>query len=139
MPEHFDQAAAPATEDEQMPIVRIAPERLLHHQRQTIKTFAHVGMACRQPHSRSARDRDHRRPLPFTSAFISADTVGTSTAPVIRIRPPLANSISMTPGGSGGDAGETAPTSGATRTGLNAVGVAARSHSSCRQRNNWLL
>jgi hypothetical protein len=54
-------------------------------------------MAGRQPNPRAARHRDHRRRLPFTSAFISAATVSTSTAPVIRIRPPVANSISITP------------------------------------------
>src|SRR5215475_4357094 len=37
MPEYLDQSAAPATEHEQMPAVRIAPERLLHQERQAIK------------------------------------------------------------------------------------------------------
>ncbi len=36
--------------------------------------------------------------LPFASAFISAETVEASTDPEIRIRPPPANSISITPG-----------------------------------------
>jgi hypothetical protein len=45
--------------------------------------------------------------LPCASAFISADTVEASTGPEIRIRPPLANSISMTPAFSG-EVGETA-------------------------------
>jgi hypothetical protein len=54
-------------------------------------------MAGRQPNPRAARHRDHRRRLPFASAFISAATVGASTGPVIRIRPPVANSISITP------------------------------------------
>src|SRR5436190_9517973 len=80
-----------------MPAVRIALERLLYHQCQAIKALAHVGVAGRQPDPRAARDRDHRRRLPFASAFISADTVAASTAPVIRIRPPPANSISITP------------------------------------------
>jgi len=54
--------------------------------------------------------------LPFASAFISADTVDASTDPDIRIRPPLANSISMTPAFSG-DVGETPSGSGVTATG----------------------
>src|SRR5437016_1290760 len=36
MPQHLDQTTAPAAEHEQMPAVRIALERLLHHQRQAI-------------------------------------------------------------------------------------------------------
>jgi 3-oxoacyl-(acyl-carrier-protein) synthase len=62
-----------------------------------------------------------------------------------RIRPPLANSISIPPGttrssgaAGAGSAGDPAPASAATTTGLHAVGVGARSHSSWRQRNNWL-
>src|SRR6266567_2989164 len=97
MPQNLDQPTAAATEDKQMATVRIALERLLHQQRQAIKTLTHVGMAARQPNSRASRDRDHRRRLLFASALISADTVDASTAPVIRIRPPVANSISITP------------------------------------------
>jgi hypothetical protein len=40
MPEHLDQSAAPATEHEQMPTMRVAPERLLHLERQAIKALA---------------------------------------------------------------------------------------------------
>src|SRR5262245_50855953 len=37
---------------------------------------------------------------PFARAFIKADTVRASTGLVIRIRPPVANSISIEPAGS---------------------------------------
>src|SRR4051794_33540910 len=84
-----------------MATVRIALECLLHLQRQTIEAAPHVGVATRQPDARARRDRYHRRRLPLASAFISADTVEGSTAPVIRIRLPPANSISITPAGSG--------------------------------------
>lgn len=73
------------------------------------------------------------------SAFISADTVEAATRPMIRIRPPPANSISITPDGSedgagdGNDAGGNAPVSDVTTSELNVAGLAARSHSSCRQ------
>src|SRR5262245_60037499 len=100
MPEHLDQAAAAAAEAKQMPIVRVALEHLLHLQRQAIKTLAHVALAARQPDPRAVRDRDHRPRLPFASAFINADTTVGATAPVIRIRPPPANSISITPAAS---------------------------------------
>jgi hypothetical protein len=43
-------------------------------------------------------------PCFFASAFSSADNVDAFTGPVIRIRPPVANSISMTPTLSAGDA-----------------------------------
>ena len=78
--------------------MRITPQRLLNQERQAIKSPAHVGVAGRKPNSRSARHRDHRRRLPFASAFISAVTVGASTVPVIRIRPPVAiNFFILTP------------------------------------------
>src|SRR5262249_52669374 len=47
MPQHLDQATTPAPEHEQMPAMRIALERLRHHQRQAIKALAHVGVATR--------------------------------------------------------------------------------------------
>src|SRR5215467_6730839 len=141
MPEHLDQSAAPATEHEQMSAMWIAPERLLHQQRQAIKSFAHVGVARRQPDPRAARDRNHRRRLPCASAFISADTVRASTGPVIRIRPPVANSISIEPAASGtaGTIGNEGAGSAAIVTGLNAAGTCARSQSCWRHRNNWLV
>src|SRR5436305_13940694 len=96
MPQHLDQPAAAATKHEQMPPVRVTLECLLHQQRQAIKPLAHVGVASRQPNPGMARSRDHRRRLLFAIAFISADTVEASTDPDIRIRPPPANSISIT-------------------------------------------
>jgi hypothetical protein len=74
--------------------------------------------------------------LLFVSAFTSADTVVASTTPVIRIRPPVGSSISITPVG-GDVADDDDAGSGNTATGENAGGVGR--HSSCRQRNNWLL
>src|SRR5256885_14375835 len=106
-----------------MPAVRITLERLLYQQGQAIEALAHVGVAGRQPDPRAARDRDHGRRLLFASAFISADTVRVSTDPIIRIRPPIANSISIEPAGSGTDgtiSGEGAG-SAAIVIGLNAV------------------
>jgi hypothetical protein len=61
----------------------------------------------------------------LASAFISADTVDAATEPQIRIRPPVANSISMTPEASGeadpvrsGNDDDVAAASGTTVTGL---------------------
>ena len=73
-------------------------------------------MASRKPNPHFGRERDHRRRLPFASAFMSADTVELSTEPEIRIRPPVANSISMMPALEDTTAG-----SGVTATGLNSV------------------
>src|ERR1700704_1781658 len=117
-----------------MPAMGITPQRLLNHERQAIEAPAHVGVAGRQPDPRPIRHRYHRRRL----TFISAVTVGASTAPVIRIRPPAANSISITPalsatGGANADSG-----SGVMATGLNPAGTWDRSQSCWRQRNNWL-
>jgi hypothetical protein len=135
--EAVERIDAPPAEHEQMPVVRIALERLLHHERQAIKTLAHVRVAGRQPNPCAARDRDHRRRLLLASAFISVATVGASTGPVSRIRPPVANSISMTPARAAGG-GDATSGSGVTATGLKAAGICARSQSCWRQRNNWL-
>src|ERR1700735_5148731 len=121
-----------------MPTVRITLERLLHQQRQAIKALAHIGVAGCQPDPCAAWGWDRRRPFIFASAFISANTVEASTDPEIRIRPPLANSISITPVFSG-EVGETAAGSGVTATGLNTAGICIRSQSCWRQRNSWLV
>jgi hypothetical protein len=139
MPQNLEQPASAPTKHEQMATVRIVLERLLHLQRQTVEAAPHVGVASRQPNSRAIRGRDHRRHrLVFASALISADTVEASTGPVIRIRPPVPKSSSMMPPVTGERSGNAAPGSGKTATGEN-DGAAAGRHSSCRQRNNWLL
>jgi len=73
-----------------------------------------------------ARIEEHRRRLLFASAFISADTVNASTGPVIRIRPPVANSISITSALSG--KGRDTSASGAIATRSNAAGTRVGSH-----------
>jgi hypothetical protein len=54
------QRAAAATEHEQMAVVGIAPQRLLHQQRQPVEDLAHVGVAARQPGGRRGRARQCR-------------------------------------------------------------------------------
>jgi len=58
--------------------------------------------ANQDPHT--ARDRYHRRRLAFASAVTIADTVDGSAGPLILIRAPVANSISMIPAGTGAGA-----------------------------------
>ena len=74
-------------------------QSLLHQQRQAVEALAHVGVAGRQPYPYAARDCDHRRRLYFASAAINAEMADTSIGPVIRIRAPVAKSISITDGG----------------------------------------
>ena len=93
------EGAAPAAEHEQMPLMRIAPQRLLHQQRQAVEALAHIGVAGREPQPCTARDRDHRRRSLRPSAVIAADTVAASTGPPMRSRAPVANSTSIRPGG----------------------------------------
>src|ERR1700734_2652469 len=95
----------------------------------------------RQPHSYAGRNWKHRRRLVFASALSSADTVEESTDPVIRIRPPVANSISTAPACSGDGAGKgrAGAACTATATGLNATGAGVRLQSCCRHRNSWLV
>jgi hypothetical protein len=95
VPQDLDQPAAPAAEQKQMAAMRDMLQSLLHQQRQAIETLAQVSVAGRKPHPNAARDRDHRRRLARVSALISADTIALSTGPLIRIRPPVANSTSI--------------------------------------------
>jgi hypothetical protein len=135
-----------AAEHEQMPAVRIAFERLLHQQRQAVEASAHIGVAGRKPHPHAARNGDHRRRSLFAKAAIIADAIDGSTAPAIRIRAPLANSISTTllAAGDNAGAGVEHGSDGAgaivTAENLGALSGALgpERHSSCRHRNNWL-
>src|SRR5262249_40420885 len=93
VPQHLYQVAAPAAEDEEMPAMRIAPQRLLHQQRQAVEALAHVRPARRQPHPDTARNRDHRRSsTPITRASAAAPTVSSTIT-----RYPLVSTISMRP------------------------------------------
>jgi hypothetical protein len=88
-------------------------------------------VAGRQPHPRSIRDRDRHRRLPVRTA-ITALTVATSTAPLIRNRALLANSISINPAdvadvGLGARLG-----SAAIVTAAKPAAARAGPHSSCR-------
>src|SRR6266508_352471 len=94
VPQHLDQAAAPAAEHEQVAIVGITLERLLYQQRQAVEALAHVGVAGRQPHPHAARDRDHR-PNP-SSASASATARAGATPSGKRITRPLRSTTSIT-------------------------------------------
>jgi hypothetical protein len=58
------------------------------------KKLDHVGVTDPRPD----RNRDHRRRPPLASATTVAVSVAASTAPVIRMRVPVANSMSIVPG-----------------------------------------
>lgn len=87
----------------------------------------------------------------FVNAAISADATDGSTAPAIRIRAPLAKSISTTLlGGGAGNAGvgvaagaDSAGAGGAIVTAENVGALSAppraERQSSCRHRNSWLV
>src|SRR6266702_1390384 len=94
VPQNLDQAAAPAAEYEQMPVVRISLERLLHQQRQPIEPLAHVGVPSRQPNLHACRKRDHRPHPSSTSA--SAATRAGAISSATRSRRPLRSTTSIT-------------------------------------------
>src|SRR5580700_6440032 len=96
VPQNLDQSAAAAAEYEQVAGVGVALERLLHQQRQAIKAFAHIGMAARQPNLPPGGEWHHRPPPPLASAATVALRAAGS-APMMRIRDPFANSISINP------------------------------------------
>ena len=138
MPQHLDQSAAAATKHEQMAIVRIVLECLLNLQRQAIEAAPHVCVAASQPDPRTAWDRYRRRRLARVRALISADTVERLTGPVIRIRPPVASSISIALAQTGAVV-DTASAPAAIATGENTEADGAGPQNSRRQRNNWLV
>src|SRR4029077_5687557 len=73
--------------------MRIAPQRLLDDQRQTVESFAHIGVAGHEPHARPTRDRNHRR---VSTLMIRASAVASTSAPT-RIRSPPTSTISIRP------------------------------------------
>jgi hypothetical protein len=71
--------------------MRVAPQRLLHLQRQPVHALPHVGAADRQPHPLARGDRDHRCANAATTAAAKAG----DTEVGIRTRAFPANSISI--------------------------------------------
>src|SRR3546814_14098414 len=106
---------------------RIPPQHLLHLQGKRWEALAHIGVAGRQPHPHARGNRDHRR-RPSASAATAAVSVAWSIEPVIRIRVPLANSISMAPppaGPAGAGTGSAASGSRATTAGTKPLWCSA--------------
>jgi hypothetical protein len=81
-------AAAPAAKDEQMFRVRIALQRLLDDQRQSVEPFAHVGVAHRQPSPDAGWNRDYRRDgaVAPTSASSKAGVDAWPSRPLLILR-----------------------------------------------------
>nr|AMB57026.1 hypothetical protein [Shinella sp. HZN7] len=147
MPDHLDQTAATAAEHEQVPTHRITLQRLLYHQRQTRKAFAHVGMACRQPDLYTCRDRDHRSPSTQSRIRPSASVSMSLSTRTRRPRPSsIVTSLRLRRGwdgaGGSGIAGEPAEAVSDTITGTNMLAAPADGpstwQSSLRQRKSWL-
>jgi hypothetical protein len=74
--------------------MRITRELLLYQHAKPSKSLCMSVGPVASP-TRAGRQGDHARRLPFTIAA-SPDSVAATTAPLIRIRAPLANSISIT-------------------------------------------
>src|SRR5258708_6117939 len=109
MPENLDQLSVLAAEHIEIAAVRIALERFLHLQGQRVHAAAHVGAARGNPHPYSRSHWDHRC-RPSASTATAAVSAAASTTPVIRIRAPVANSISIVPRSATGAASGAIPT-----------------------------
>src|SRR4029453_2206132 len=96
MPKDLDQLAALATEHVEIAAVRVAPKGFLHQQGQRVHAATHIGVTGRNPDPYAGGNGDHRC-RPSASAATAAFSVAASTVPVIRIRAPAANSISIAP------------------------------------------
>src|SRR5262245_25521183 len=99
VPQALDEITAPATKHEQVPVVRIALERLLNQQCQALVALPHIGVAGRQPNARAARKADHRR-LSRTSMTRASAAASTPLSTITR-RPPV-STISIRPDASTG-------------------------------------
>src|SRR5690606_2774299 len=136
MPDQFYQIAALTPEAEQMASQRVMLQDFLHLQRQRRKAAAHVGIARRQPHSNTGRDRDHRS---VSSPRRSRNSTSTSTSRSTMTRRPFVLTTSIRPlpaaafDGGGADVGTsgviTAGTKPSTRTPPRRP-----SRNNCRQR-----
>ena len=94
VPDHLQQIAATTAKHKEMPAQRIAPQHLLHQQRQAREALPHVGMTGRQPNPHPARKRNH--------GSASSPRTSRSTAPISAsrskmIRRPFALTISTRP------------------------------------------
>jgi len=92
-PQHLQDVAALAAEDEDVAAERIGRKRRLHHRGQTIETLSHVGVAGHEPHARVRGETDHAM---APSRRSTQRTLASSTAPRSRTRV-TPTSISITP------------------------------------------
>src|SRR4029450_13541531 len=131
MPKELDQLAALATEHVEIAAVRVAPKGFLHKQGHRVHAATHIGVTGRNPHPYAGRNGDHRG-RPSASAATAAFSIAASTVPVIRIRAPAANSISIAPLLAGPTGPGVAPKSGTTLAGTKPICCAAGSCGSGR-------
>ena len=101
-------------------LAKVAPKGFLHQHGQRVHAATHIGVAGRNPHPDGGRNGDHRG-RPFASASTAALSVAASTVPVIRIRAPAANSISIDPPPGGRAGPGDGPDSAATIAGTKPV------------------
>src|SRR5262249_21973013 len=91
VPQALDEITAPATKHEQVPVVRIALERLLNQQCQALVTLPHIGVPGRQPNARAARKLDHcrrsRTSMTRASAAVEPPVATIERRPPVRTTP----------------------------------------------------
>src|SRR5262245_58888278 len=91
MPDHLQQVASATTKAKQLSTQRIAPQYLLHLQRQACKALPHR-VASRQPYPHAARNRNHGS---VSSPRMIRNSVSTSTSQSTITRRPFAITISI--------------------------------------------
>src|SRR5208282_244256 len=93
MPNDRDQVTATAAKDEQIAVVRVALQCLLHEKRKAWKSASHVGMARGKPNAHVAWNRDHRR-----SSTVRTRARAAASTPLSTItRRPCVSTISIRP------------------------------------------
>ena len=93
--------------------MRIAAERLLNLQGETVHAAPHIGPPHGKPHTYTRREGDHRR----SSASSTARNVAALTPEPTRMRVPCRNSISIPSSGGAADGG------GSLRSGVTTTGT----------------
>jgi hypothetical protein len=82
-----------AAEDEEIARMRVAPETLLHLQRQAVDAAAHIGDTTGEPDAHAGGKGDHR---PSSAESTRASAAPSTSAPTT-MRRPSPSSISMRP------------------------------------------
>ena len=126
-PQHLEDVAAPAAEDEDVAAKRVGRERGLRHSGQAVEALPHVGVSGDDPHPRVRRQADHASSLSVRKTLrrLASSTVPRNRTPALPISTSMLSVVARA-GANGGCCGWAVSgcISGCTVTG-SSVGIGA--------------